>query len=201
MLFQHQNQRPEIHPTASVAPTAVLSGEITIGPQCRILHGAILTSEGGPVRIGANSIVMENALLRGTRHHPLTVGQNVLAGPYSYLSGCSIEDDVFLATRSSVFNGARIGRGSTVRIGGLVHLLTKLPPDSRVPIGWVAVGDPVSILPAEAEAEIWAALEPLDFPRVVFGVERSKPGRSTMPQLCRRYGRYLSRHDSDLPLE
>lgn len=201
MLFQHQDQQPSIDPTASVAPTAVVSGNVLIGPRCRVLHGAILTADGGPVQVGANSIVMEHAVLRGTRPHPLTLGSNVLVGPHAYLSGCTIEDSVFLATNSAVFNGARIGTRSTVRIGGLVHLRTVLPPDSRVPIGWVAVGNPATILPTAEHDAIWEALEPLDFPGVVFGVTRSTPGHSSMPDVCRRYGRYLARHDADVRID
>jgi carbonic anhydrase/acetyltransferase-like protein (isoleucine patch superfamily) len=49
MLIEHQGKRPTIHPTAYVAPSAVISGEVEIGAESRILHGAILTSEGAPI--------------------------------------------------------------------------------------------------------------------------------------------------------
>lgn len=201
MLFEHQGRRPAVDPTASIAPTAVLSGDVRIGPRCRVLYGAVLTAEGGMVGVGTDSIVMENAVLRGTGRHALAVGKNVLVGPHAYLCGCTVEDEVFLATGSAVFNGARIGTRSTVQIRGLVHLRTELPPDSRVPIGWVAAGTPPTIAPPSRYEEIWEALLPLDFPDFVFGVSRSTPGHSTMPELCRRYGRYLARHDSDLRID
>ena len=145
MLFEHDGHRPNVHPTASIAPTAVVSGNVVIGPNTRVLHGAVISAEGGEVRLGTQCVVMETAVLRGTKTHPLTIASNVLIGPRSYLTGCHVEDNVFLATGSTVFNGARLGEGSVVRINGLVHLRTELPPDSTVPIGWVAVGRPASI--------------------------------------------------------
>jgi hypothetical protein len=49
-----------------VAPTAVLSGDVRVGPGSCVLHGAVLNADGGAVRIGANCVIMENAVLRGT---------------------------------------------------------------------------------------------------------------------------------------
>ena len=49
-----------------MAPTAVLSGEVRIGRGSCIMHGAVVAAEGGPVEIGANCVIMENAVLRGT---------------------------------------------------------------------------------------------------------------------------------------
>ncbi len=59
------------------------------------------------------------------------------------MTGCRVKDEVFLAADSRVFNGARIGTRSEVRINRLVHLCAGLPLDLMVPIGWAAVGDPV----------------------------------------------------------
>jgi hypothetical protein len=84
-----------------------------------------------------------------------------------------------------------------VRINATVHLLTNLPEDATVPIGWVAVGDPARILPPEAHDAIWAIQEPLNFPQEVFGVDRPKPGETRMPEIMARYCRALSRHRDD----
>ena len=66
MLYEHLGARPRIHDTAVVAPTAVISGDVEIGPNCQVLHGAVITAEGGPIRLGEHVIVMENALIRAT---------------------------------------------------------------------------------------------------------------------------------------
>lgn len=198
MLVQSEGAIPTIDPTAQVSPYAILSGAVHVGPRCRIGPGAILVAEGAPIRLGADCVVMETAVLRGVPGHAVSVEDRVLIGPRAYLVGCTIEADVFLATGATVFNGARIGRGSEVRINGLVHLCTVLQPDSTVPIGWVAVGEPAQILPPSDHESIWAIQRELDFPRVVFNQARPANGDSMMPTLMPKYSASLRRrHAAD----
>ena len=62
MLVEHEGQRPRIHPSARIAPTAVICGDVTVGADCSIGFGAVVTAESGPVTIGTSCIVMENRL-------------------------------------------------------------------------------------------------------------------------------------------
>jgi len=195
MRFEHLGAQPRIHPDAVVAATAVVSGDVTIGAGCQVLHGAVITAEGGPVTLGEHVIVMENALIRATAAHPVHIGSHVLVGPMASISGATVEDEVFLATGTRVFNGARIGSHSEVRINAVVHLRTVLPADAVVPIGWVAVGDPAQMLPPDRHDEIWALQHDLDFPGYVFGLDRETP--DLMVQLTERYGSSLARHADD----
>jgi carbonic anhydrase/acetyltransferase-like protein (isoleucine patch superfamily) len=201
MLLEHEGHRPRIHASAYVAPTATVAGDVTIGPECRILFGAVLTAEGGPVVLGRRCVVMEQSVLRGTKAHPLRIGDHVLVGPHAHLSGCTIEDNVFLATGASVFNGARLGARSTVRINGVVHIKTVLAPDAVVPIGWVAVGDPAHILPPNAHDQIWAVQGPLNFSKTVFNLDPAAAGQTNMPERMRRYAAALGRHAHDKILD
>jgi carbonic anhydrase/acetyltransferase-like protein (isoleucine patch superfamily) len=197
MLLEHEGKRPRIHASAMIAPTAVVCGDVTIGEDCRILFGAVLEAQGGPVVLGSQCIIMENAVLRGTARHPLNIGNHVLVGPRAYLTGCTVEDCAFLATGATIFNGAKIGTRAEVRIKGVVHVKTVLAPDAMVPIGWVAVGDPAQILPPGEHEKIWAIQERLDFPGAVFGLNRAAPGDTIMPELTRRYARFLESHKDD----
>lgn len=196
-IIEHQGIAPRIHDSAYVAPTAVVCGDVKIGENTRVLFGAVITAEGGPVAIGSDCVIMENAVIRGSARHPVVLGRHVLVGPHAYLTGCTVEDDVFLATGAIVFNAARIGARSEVRLNGIVHLKTVLPPDTTVPIAWIAVGDPAAILPPQEHDRIWAIMEPLHFPRTVFGLERPGRGESLMPELTRRYTRALAKHHQD----
>lgn len=195
MIYEHLGARPRIHDTAVVAPSAVISGDVEIGPGCQVLHGAVITAEGGPIVLGENVIVMENALIRASATNPAHIGDHVLVGPGATISGATIGDEVFLATGTRVFNGARIGDRSEVRINAVVHLRTSLPEETVVPIGWIAVGEPLQVLPPERHEEIWASQRELDFPGYVFGVDRDTP--DVMVQLTQRYGRSLARHADD----
>ena len=154
MLIEHAGVSPRIHPSAWVAPNATVAGAVEIGPESRVLFGAVLTADGCPVWVGFQCVVMENAVIRGTPKHPLRIGDRVLAGPSAYLSGCTIDDEAFLATGSAVFDGAHIGYRAEVRVNGTEHLRTVLPDEAVVPIGWVAVGDPAEVLPPDRHDEI-----------------------------------------------
>lgn len=197
LLIEHGGKRPRVHATSYVAPNAVLCGDVRVGEGAAVLFGAVLTSEGGPVEIGARCIVMENAVLRGTQRHPLHLGNNVLVGPHAHLTGCTVADNVFLATGAVVFNGATIGERAEVRIHGVVHVNTRLAAAAVVPIGWIAVGDPAEILPPSEHDKIWETQQELQFSRTVFGLPLANAGESIMPEMTGRYARALGRHKDD----
>ncbi len=201
MLIEHRGARPKLAKDVYVAPNAVVSGDVEIGDGSCVLFGAVLSAEGGPIRIGRDCVVMENAVLRGASEAPLTIGDHVLIGPRAYLTGCTVEAEAFLATGSCVFNRAVVGRRAEVRINGTVHLRTRLPEDATVPIGWIAVGDPARILPPDRHDEIWSVQKPLDFPKTVFGIDRPPEGQSIMPTAMARYTRALRRHLEDRRLD
>jgi carbonic anhydrase/acetyltransferase-like protein (isoleucine patch superfamily) len=197
MRIEHLGQTPKADPSARVPPNAVICGDVTIGANTSIGFGAVLTAETGPIQIGKNCVIMENTVLRGTKRHPLTIGDDALIGPRAYLTGCTVEDCAFLATGCAIFNGATIGARAEVRINGTVHLLTRLAPDTTVPIGWIAVGDPASVLPPDRHEEIWAIQKTLEFPKVIFGIDRPPAGETRMPEMMVRYNRALARHGED----
>lgn len=183
-----------IDPSAQVAPSAILSGDVSIGPGSCVLAGAILTADGGPIAVGANCVVMEQAVIRGTRRHPVSIGDHVLIGPHAYVTGATIEDEVFVATNSMIFNGARLERASSVALGGAVHIGARLVPEQRLPIGWVAVGDPARMYPASAVEEIRAGLtERGGFLPYVFGIEETGDRAEMMRAAMRRYTAALRR--------
>src|SRR2546428_9723824 len=106
MILEHGGKRPLFHTSAYVAPNATICGDVTVGAESRVLFGAVLTAESGPVTIGERCIIMENAVIRGVAHHPASLGEHVLVGPHAHLSGCPIEADAFIAPGPALFNAA-----------------------------------------------------------------------------------------------
>jgi carbonic anhydrase/acetyltransferase-like protein (isoleucine patch superfamily) len=194
MLIEHEGKRPAVPDSAYVAPNAVVCGDVTLGPDTRILFGAVLTAEGGPIELGERCIVMENAVVRGRETHPVVVGDHVLVGPHAHVNGAQIEREVFLATGVSVFPGARVGHGSEVRIGAVVHVNSRVPSGTTVPIGWIAVGDPAELYPPDAHEQLWPLQRAMDFPRTVFGLERAE---ASMERISARYAERFGRHRDD----
>lgn len=199
MLIEHEGRRPTVHASAWIAPTAVLSGDVRVGADCRVLHGAVLSDDGGRVELGERVIVMEQAVIRGRERHPTEIGDDVIVGPHAHVNGAGIGDRAFIATGAAVFPGARIGAGAEVRIHGIVHVNTALPTGAVVPIGWVAVGDPAQVLPPDRHDEIWEIQRGLDFPGTVFGLARETP---ELPAAAARgYVELFGRHRSDRTLD
>ena len=201
MRFRHRSKTPVVDPSAYVAPTAVLAGDVQVGPGCAIGFGAVLSAEDGSIVLGKDCIVMENAVVLATERAPTRIGDNVLIGPRAYLTGCTIDDCVFLATGTTIFNHAKIGRGAEVRINGTVHLHTELAANATVPIGWVAIGNPAQILPPNEHEKIWEIQKTLDFPKAVFNLERPPKGQTIMPELTKRYAAHLRAHRQDQRLD
>jgi carbonic anhydrase/acetyltransferase-like protein (isoleucine patch superfamily) len=196
MLLTHSRHSPRIDPTAYVAPNSVVCGDVNVGPGCRILFGAQIIAESGSITIGRECIVMENAVLRSSARHPLTIGNNCLIGPNAHVVGCTIEDEVFVATGATIFHSARLGKGCEVRVNGVVHIKSHVAAGETVPIGWIAVGNPAQILPPREHEKIWEIQKELNFPLTVYGFERSQAG---MVNITRRLSKSLGSHADDEP--
>src|SRR5262245_37469764 len=191
-LLEHRGHRPQVHHSAYIAPTAVLCGDVRIGPDTRVLFGAVLTAEDGHVEVGARCVIMENALVRGRGNHPTRIGHDVLVGPHAHINGATIDQGSFLATGAALFPGAILGPGCEVRIHAVVHVNTTLPAGATVPIGWIAVGNPAQIFPPDRHDDIWAVQRYLDFPGTVYGVERHTPPIELMTRQAAWYGSHLT---------
>ncbi|MGV0808563.1 gamma carbonic anhydrase family protein [Mycolicibacterium setense] len=202
MLIEHQGKKPTIDPTAYVAPTAVICGDVTIGPRTHVSYGAVIEAHGTPVRIGAQCVLRENLNIRSTSRDPVKIGDHVLIGPHSSLKGCTVENECFIATGAKIYQKASVGRRTEVRIDGVVHVRSVLPPASLVPIKWIAVGDPAELLPPDKHREADAVLSRMDFPQEVYGIKRqaAQGVDMDMQELTRRETTALADHRNDREL-
>ena len=126
MQVEHRGVRPVIDETATIAPGAVISGDVHIGPHTVVLANAVITSQGAPVRIGEGCVIMEQAVVRGAGKHACRIADHVLIGPHTHISGAVIHSQCFIATGAAVFNEAIIEEGCVVAIQGVVHIATPL---------------------------------------------------------------------------
>ncbi len=201
LLVHHRRGTPQIAESAYVAPSATICGDVRIGAHSRVLFGAVVTAEGGPVEIGDHCIVMENAVVRGAPGHPIRFGDHVLVGPHAHLTGCLVEGDSRIATGAMVFNGARIESGAEVEFHALVHVNTVIPSGTAVPMHWFAGGDPAELVPPHEWERIRAIMGALDYPGTVFGVGEARTGGIGVPDMARRYARRLGLHRDDYLLD
>jgi carbonic anhydrase/acetyltransferase-like protein (isoleucine patch superfamily) len=197
MLLEHRGMRPVVPESAYVAPSAVLCGAVVLGERARVLHGAVLTAEDGAVTTGADVVVMENALIRGRADHPATLGDAVLVGPHAHVNGATVEDEVFVATGAALFPGAVAGARSELRINSVLHVNSRLSPDTVVPIAWTAAGDPAELFSPDRHDDLWEKQQALDFPGTVYGVPRG----TSMRTLMARQVDFYAAHKDDRRLD
>jgi carbonic anhydrase/acetyltransferase-like protein (isoleucine patch superfamily) len=200
VIISSGTKKPKVDPGAYVAPNAVVSGDVTIEEGCSILFGAVVVSEGAPVHIGANTIVMENAVLRASggsvMQFPLTVGESCIVGPSAYIVGATIEPGCFIASGARVFNGAVIEEQSTVAHGAIVQVDTRIPKGTRVPMQHIAFGDPAQIYPPRDAEKVDAQMR---FSERVFNVAS---GPDATANAAEAYGGFLRKshaQDSVVP--
>lgn len=111
MLMRHRGIEPAVHPEAYIAATAVLVGDVRVAAGARVLHGAVLSAEDGHVSIGEDTVVMENALVRGRAGYPAVVGSAVMVGPHAHINGSIVGDEAFIATGASLSREAASAMG------------------------------------------------------------------------------------------
>jgi len=189
MIISSDTKKPNIHTSAYIAPSAVVSGDVTIEEDCAILHGAVIAAEGAPVVIGANSVVMENAVLKAsggsTMQFPLTVGESCIIGPSAYVVGATIEPGAFIASGARVFNGATVDSGVSVALGAIVHINTHVHTGQHVPMLHIAYGDPATIHPPREAPDVHAQM---NFFESVFNLPQAEDVREKAAQ---SYAKFL----------
>ncbi|MEU4361052.1 hypothetical protein [Promicromonospora sp. NPDC023987] len=171
--IRHRGLEPQVHPTAYIAPTATLVGDVRVGPRARVMYGAVLDAEGSRIEVGEAAVICENAVLRGSAvagDQPVLVGDHVFVGPQATLLGCEVGRCVYVATAATVLQRARLGAGSVVAVGALVHAHTVVPDEYFVPPHTVALDEPVRLL-APGDPGLAEAVARVGFARVAFGVD------------------------------
>ena len=148
MIVSYRGKRPKIHPTAFVAPTAVLIGDVEVGPESSIWFGAVLRGDNGPIRIGARTSVQDNAVLHVTN---LTqIDDDVTIGHAAVMEDCHVKRHALIGSNATLLNGSIIGEGSLIAAGAVVGEGVEIP--DRV----LAAGVPAKVKkPIEGAAQKW----------------------------------------------
>lgn len=128
-----------VDPTAFIAPTAVVLGDVTIGAEASVWFGAVVRGDTEAIRIGRQTNVQDGCILHADEGFPCTVGDRVTLGHGAIVHGATVEDDCLIGMRAVVMNGARIGKGSIVAVGSLVT------EGTVVPAGSVVMGQPAKV--------------------------------------------------------
>jgi carbonic anhydrase/acetyltransferase-like protein (isoleucine patch superfamily) len=123
---------PHIHPSAFIASTAAVMGDVTVGQDASIWYHTVLRGDMAPIVIGAQSNIQDGTIVHVDEGIPCTVGQRVAVGHRVILHGCTVGDDCLIAMGSVLLNGVSIGDGSVVAAGAVVPEGIQIPPKSLV---------------------------------------------------------------------
>lgn len=182
MLIRHRGHVPIVDPSAYVAPTAELIGQVTVGPRSRVMSGAVLDAEGSRIEIGECSIVCEHAVLRATAvgdtEQPVIVGDHAFISPHTTLLGCEVGPSTYVATGATVLQGSRLEAGAVVAVGALVHGGTVLPSEFFLAPGMIAIGAPPTAY-APGDPLLPQAIKSVGFAGRAFGVSTAWEDRVT----------------------
>lgn len=125
-------REPAVDSQAYVAPTAVVVGDVTLGPDTSVWYQAVLRGDCESVSLGAGSNVQDNCTVHADPGFPVVIGDRVTVGHNAVVHGCTVGDDVLVGMGATVLNGAVIGSGSLVAAQALVPQGMQVPPGSLV---------------------------------------------------------------------
>lgn len=124
---------PKIDPAIGwIAPSAVLVGDIAVGPEVGIWFGVVARGDIEPITIGARSNVQENCVLHTDTGYPLVIGENCTIGHGAIVHGCTIGDNTLIGMGATVLNGARIGKNCLIGANALITEGKEIPDNSMV---------------------------------------------------------------------
>jgi len=152
---RHLRTPPQVHPSAYVAPGAIVVGDVTLAEESSVWYSAVLRGDINRIVIGPRSNIQDGAVVHLADDFGVYVGELVTVGHKAILHACTVGDEVLIGMGAIVLDGAEIGARSIVGAGSVVTGGKKIPPGSLV-LG--APGKVVRQLSLEEQAglKVWA---------------------------------------------
>ncbi len=127
-----------------IAPSAIVTGDVVLGENVNIWHGAVLRGDMGAIRIGDNTNIQDNCVL----HEAVTLGSGCSVGHSAILHGCTIGDDCVIGMGAILLNGAVLEDHCLVGAGAVVT------GKMHAPAGSLILGNPATVVKPLTQAQI-----------------------------------------------
>lgn len=131
-IYELDGVAPVISPSAWVADSAQVMGQVELGEDASIWFGTVVRGDTDRITIGAGSNIQDASVLHADFGSPLTIGQHVTVGHQVMLHGCKIGDESLIGIGAVVLNGAKIGKNCLVGAGSLVTEGKEFPDGSMI---------------------------------------------------------------------
>lgn len=151
-IISFSGRSPRIHPSAFIAPTAVLIGDVEVGEEASVWFGAVLRADHPDhgIRIGARSSIQDNCVLHVSARGPTLVGDDVTVGHGAVFESCEIGHGALIGMNAVILHGAVIGEEA------LVAALSVVPEGMEVPPRALVAGAPARVRKQlEGESARW----------------------------------------------
>jgi carbonic anhydrase/acetyltransferase-like protein (isoleucine patch superfamily) len=132
MLYAVKNHHPEVHPSAYIAPTGVVIGQVELGAGVSVWFNAVLRGDINSITVGQDTNIQDGCILHVTNVYPVIMGERITVGHGAILHGCHVKSDCLVSMAAVILDGAVIGERSVVAAGAVVAPGTQIPPDSLV---------------------------------------------------------------------
>lgn len=123
---------PVIDPTAFVHPTAVLIGDVIVGPRCYIGPVASLRGDFGRLILGEGANLQDTCVMHGFPNTDTVVEEDGHIGHGAVLHGCRIGRNALIGMNAVVMDGSEVGAESIVAAMAFIKANTTIPPRSLV---------------------------------------------------------------------
>jgi carbonic anhydrase/acetyltransferase-like protein (isoleucine patch superfamily) len=155
-LYSFEGHLPQVHPTAFIAPTATLVGDVLIEEGASVWYGAVIRADFSPVVVRRGANVQDGAVLHGPPGQPTEVGAGATVAHLCVVHGAVLGDECLIANGATVLDGARVGSRSLVAANSLV------PTGVVIPDGVLAAGTPAEVKRSIAgtPSEMWVTMNP-----------------------------------------
>ena len=111
-----------------LSPTASVSGDVTLGENVNIWHGAVLRGDNGAISIGDGTNIQDNCVV----HDNTVIGKNCTVGHSAIVHGCTIGDNCMVGMGAIVLSGAKIGSNCLIGAGAVVTGKMDAPDGSMI---------------------------------------------------------------------
>ena len=151
MMRSFRNRQPKIGKDTYVSEYAILIGDVLIGDNCYIGHGAILRGDYGCIEIDSGTAVEEGVIMHAPPGETCRVGKKVTIGHGAVVHSSHIGDMAVIGMGSVLSICAEVGEESIVAEGSTVKMGQKIPP------GIVARGNPAKVVRniEDKDKEFW----------------------------------------------
>ena len=143
---------PVVDPTAFVHPSAVLIGDVIVGPGCYIGPAACLRGDFGHIEVRAGANIQDTCVLHGYPGLGTIVEEDGHVGHGAVLHGCRVERNGLVGMNAVVNDNAVVGDSAIVAAMAFVKAGMVIPPRT------IASGVPAKVLRALTDTELaWKA--------------------------------------------